>query len=155
VESDEECIFSNCEHLDQSDLPADVAGELEIHRQSCDEYDDEPEPAPLKKWQKRDTITPPKWKKSDRVALASKPPEPPKVGEEHITNDEFEVFRLFLTDDMIEELVFQTTLYAQRDKNNPSFTVTSEEIRQFWGCFLSVGTTVCLEEMTTGPPQKT
>jgi len=68
VESDEECIFSNCEHLDQSDLPADVAGELEIYRQSCDEYDDEPKPAPLKKWQKRDTITPPKWKKSDRVA---------------------------------------------------------------------------------------
>jgi len=65
------------------------------------------------------------------VGLASKPSQAPKVGEQHITKDEFEVFQLFLTDDMIQELVFQTTLYAQRDKNNPSFTVTSEEIRQF------------------------
>ena len=135
MESDEE--GGNDEQLDRSELPADVPGELEIHRHSCDEDEDEPPP---RKRQKRDTATSvPKWTKGDRVALASKPSEPPKVGEEHITKDEFEVFRLFLTDDMIEELVVQTILYAQRDKNNPSFTVTLEEMRQFLGLLLISG----------------
>jgi len=111
VESDEEGID---EQLDQSELQADVPGELEIHRQSKDEDEDADEPPPPIKRQKRDAGTSiPKWKKGDHVAFGSKLFEPPKVGEEHITKDEFEIVQLFLTDDMIEDLVVQTILYAQ------------------------------------------
>ena len=37
---------------------------------------------------------------------------------------------------MIENLVRQTMLYGQRDKNNPSFTMTSDDMRQFLGLLL-------------------
>jgi len=35
-------------------------------------------------------------------------------------------------DEMTENLVRQTILYAQRVKKIPSFTVTADDMRQFW-----------------------
>lgn len=131
VDSDVE--DNNEEQLDQNNLPSDVAGELEVHHEDSDSEDEETEQVLSKKRQKVDT---PKWKKSDRVALPSSPSSLPKVGEEYITKDEFDIFRLFFTDDMIENLVRQTMLYGQRDKNNPSFTMTSDDMRQFLGLLL-------------------
>ena len=134
VDSDEEC--SNEEQLDQTSLPSDVAGELEVHHHDSD--DDESELPSSKRPKKLDTSTP-KWKKSEKVALPGSPSQLPKVGEEHITKEMFDVFRLFFTDSMIENLVRQTILYAQRDKNNPSFTMTTDDMQQFLGLLLASG----------------
>ena len=134
VDSDVE--ENNDEQLDQNNLPSDVAGQLEVHHETSDSEEEETEPVLSKKRQKVDV---PKWKKSDRVALPSTASVPPKVGDEHITKNEFDIFRLFFTDDMIESLVCQTVLYAQRDKNNPSFTMTSDDMRQFLGLLLVSG----------------
>ena len=134
VDSDVE--DSNDEQLDQTNLPSDVAGQLEVHHEQSDSDEEETPPVLAKKRQK---VDPPKWKKIDRVALPSSPSPLGKVGEEHITKDEFDIFRLFFTDDMISNLVDQTILYAQRDKNNPSFTMTADDMRQFLGLLLVSG----------------
>ena len=51
----------------------------------------------------------------------------------------FSVWQHFFTDDMIDHIVRHTNLYATRDCNNETFTVTANEIRIFLGILLLSG----------------
>ena len=51
----------------------------------------------------------------------------------------FEIWRFLFTEEIIEQIVCQTNLYGNRDKNNPNFYVTVEEIRKMLGINLVSG----------------
>ena len=87
---------------------------------------------------KRQKISQPVWKKNEKVALPSQPTTLQKVGD-HLSKSEYEIFKLFFTEEMAEEMVHQTIQYAQRDKNNPSFTITTGDMMQFLGLLLVSG----------------
>ena len=46
-------------------------------------------------------------------------------------------WRLFVTDDLLSTVVKQTNLFANRDKNDPSFTTSKPEIFRFFGILWS------------------
>jgi hypothetical protein len=138
AERDEE--FASGENLDQQGIPREVSGELEVHCSSSDDdADDAEECAATSRTHKKRRMEIPRWKKTEHVALPLEAIPPPKVGEEHIVKNEFDVFRLFFTDDLIVEIVKQAMLYAHRDQNNPTFSVSVDEMRQFLGLLLVSG----------------
>ena len=51
----------------------------------------------------------------------------------------FEIWRFLFTEEMIDQIVCQTNLYKNRDKNNSNFNVTGEEIRKILGILLLSG----------------
>ena len=52
---------------------------------------------------------------------------------------EYEIWRKMFDDDMVHVLHEQTLLYARRDKGNPQFNVTSDEVMNFLGILLFSG----------------
>ena len=48
----------------------------------------------------------------------------------------FEIWKFLFTEEMIEQIVCQTNLYRNQDKNNSNFYVTDEEIRKILGILL-------------------
>ena len=85
----------------------------------------------------------PKWKKSynfDKTILID---DDFNILKDRILNLDgsslFEIWRILFTEEMIEQIVCQTNLYGNRDKNNPNFFVTGEEIRKILGNLLISG----------------
>ena len=135
IASDEE--DANDEQLDVDDMPGEVAGELEVQVSSSDsdtdvEVEEKSEP-------KRKRMRGGMWKKTEDRELQELPEVLEKIGGEHMEKSEYEIFSLFFGDDVMEEIMKQTELYAQREKNDPSFATSIDEVRQFLGILLLSG----------------
>lgn len=116
----------------------DVAGEIEIHESkesSGEEFSSDDEPlVPQRKKAKISSAT--KWRKTKNRAITTDPLELPEVGSEHIDKTEFEIYSLFLIEEIIKHI---KELYASRDKGNHSFTLTDTELRRFLGILIISG----------------
>ena len=51
----------------------------------------------------------------------------------------YEIWQLFFTESLLEYVTTQTILYAKRDRNDASFNVTANEMKQFIGILLFSG----------------
>ena len=82
----------------------------------------------------------PKWKANhDKFSKNLAPGEPSPLANLHselVAKNPINFFHLMFTAEMSNNLVEQSELYAHRDANCPSFSVTIENMRQFFGILL-------------------
>ena len=116
-----------------NDYPTEVAGEVELEfTDSSDDSSDE---------QDR-TLTDPKLRKHTTFHEELPDMPCPNITQSHPeleTMSEYEIWRKMFDDDMLHVLHEQTLLYARRDKGNPQFNVTSDEVMNFLGILLFSG----------------
>ena len=82
------------------------------------------------------------WRKSEKISKQLPHESPDALANTHpelICMSPMEVFEQIFDDDVFTELQKQFELYAKRDKNNPNFSTTAAEIRQFIGILLLSG----------------
>ncbi|KAJ4449677.1 hypothetical protein ANN_01081 [Periplaneta americana] len=137
IESDEEDVQDDV--LDSDVPPSEVPGEVEIHLNNSDTSDSESDEHETPNPSKKSKTQGGNWMKNEKVAFHDPPDNIDRVGENHLGKSEFEIFCLFMTPGMIEEIVKQTLVYARRDKNDHSFDVSTEEMCQFLGLLLVSG----------------
>ena len=84
-----------------------------------------------------------KWKKSCNFDKTSLIDDNCSILRDRIFNLDcslkFEIWRFLFTEEMIDQIVYQTNLYGNRDRNNPNFYVTGEEIRKILGTLFFQG----------------
>ena len=81
-----------------------------------------------------------RWRKCERLSLSKvEGLDSSEVITQHEALSMFECFSIFFTEDMITDLVEQTNLYVNRDKNDPSFKTNVTEMKQFLGLLLVSG----------------
>ena len=142
---------SSEEQIEQNNniLPADVAGQIEVHKYNnvSDEDDQDAfgtdELQPLKKKSKSKSVRDkPRWKKSEDTLLCSNQGEEPvRLVEDfpHLPDlKPFDFFGLYFTADMVSKITTETMRYAQL-KNNHSFHVSNNDVYQFLGLILISG----------------
>ena len=110
IESDEEDIQDDV--LDIEGLPTEIPGEVEIHLNNSDISESENGEKEIRPTIKKSKIHSSIWKKNENVAFHAPPDNIDKVGENNLGKSEFEIFSLFLTPCMIEDIVNQTILYS-------------------------------------------
>ena len=130
-------------------MPADVAGQIEVHEyNNISEEDDEDlfdndELQPSKKKSKSKSVRDkPKWKKTEDVLLTyNQDEEHVRLVEDfsHLPNlKPFDLFSAYFTPDMVSKITAETMRYA-RLKNNHNFHVSDNDIYQFLGLILISG----------------
>ena len=145
-ESGDKEVDSDVEDVDdmmESDEDAvEPAGELELE-ESCSESesdnqdgsDDDVEPPPKRpmsgQWRKRTTFT----EDLDSEELTPILIEYPEL--DGLT--QFLLWQKFCPPEVIDEIVHQTELYANRDKNMPNFSMSRTELARFLGIILLSG----------------
>ena len=130
-ESDVEDVADSMEEI------FEPAGELEVEEDfECDEESDLALPSTRKKGFL-------KWEKSYNFDKTISIDDDSSILRDCIFNlkgsSPFEIWRFLFTEEMIDQIVCQTNLYGNRDKNNPNLYVTGEEIRKILGIFLLSG----------------
>ena len=126
VDSDEELVPTS-----EKDPPAEVAGEVELDISGSDSSDDE--------CSNQSNI---RWRKSTQFSVpleAATLPDNISNFEELCNLSQFDLWRKFFSEDMVDMIKEQTELYAKRDKMNPNFTLTRTEIMHFVGILLLSG----------------
>ena len=138
--SDLECCDED--ELDQNELPNEIAGEVDVFMQDEGTSDKENwEPQPKKK-----KICPPNWKRTHTSShFPNKSLSEKDISKiflnrhpELINLDEYGLY-MEIFSEVIELLVNETNRYANRDKNDPSFTVTHEDFCKFFGLLILSG----------------
>ena len=143
--------LSEEEQTDQNNdiLPADVAGQIEVHEYNnvSDEDDqdafhnDELQP-PKKKSKIKSVRDKSRWKKSEDTLLCSNQGEEPVRLVENFPHlpdlKPFDFFSLYFIPDMVSKITTETMRYA-RLKNNHSFHVSDNDVYQFLGLILISG----------------
>ncbi|XP_066967098.1 piggyBac transposable element-derived protein 2-like [Macrobrachium rosenbergii] len=109
--------------LDRECMPDEISGELEVHENEDEEVENFREKG---RWRKRENLS---------FDLHSVP-----AGdcEAHLGKRMFEIYKLFLPDEIISHLTAQTDLYA-RDKNDKNFSIDEEDMTNFLGLVLLSG----------------
>ena len=153
--------LSEEEQIDQNNdiLPADIAGQIEVHEYNTvsdeddqDAFDnDELQPPKKKSKSVRDK---PRWKKSEDMLLCSNQGEEPvRLVEDfpHLPDVKpFDFFSFYFTPDMVSKITTETIRYA-RLKNNHSFHVSDNDVYQFLGLILISGYHTLPEEKDYWP----
>ena len=129
------------------DTPFEPAGQMEVNVEASSESESEKEIEessemhPTKK--RKVIIDSPKWSRMGRfkqsldIGVRSK-----KMADEYpflIALSPYQIWKLFFTDTMLQEIVKQTLLYAHREKNDKEFETSVDEIRRFIGIALLSG----------------
>ena len=143
--------LSEEEQIDQNNdiLPADVAGQIEVHEYNNvsdeddqDAFDNDELQPPKKKSKSKSVRDKPRWKKSEDTLLCSNQGEEPvRLVEDfpHLPDlKPFDFFSLYFTPDMVSKITTETMRYA-RLKNNHSFHVSDNDVYQFLGLILISG----------------
>jgi len=130
---------SDCEYVtsDTEDM-FEPAGEIEVEEE-IDSGDKLTVPlSPPKKKSRKDA---PKWKKSVS-SDKSLPPSRSNVAENILVLDgstPYQTWEKIFSCSMLNHIVLQTNLYAQRDKNSPNFSLSGGDVRKFLGIILLSG----------------
>ena len=138
-EAGNNAIDSDVEDLpDQldDDTAFEPAGELEVEGDSDSDTDIEADPVKnVKKgaysWKKK-SVFDTEIAHEENFMLADKFPE-------LLLFSPLDLWKLFIPDSLIDEIVVQTKLYGNREKNKPDFNVTRSEIFRFIGILLLSG----------------
>ena len=143
--------LSEEEQIDQNNdiLPADVAGQIEVHEyknvrdeDDQDAFDNDELQLPKKKSKSKSVRDKPKWKKSEDTLLCSNQGEDPaRLVEDfpHLPElNPFDFFSLYFTPDIVSKITTETMRYT-RLKNNHSFHVSDDDVYQFLGLTLISG----------------
>lgn len=129
--SDEE--EGDVDNLINDVMPNDVPGAIEIMDPDVLEPDDEPFEEP--QWRKTRVVQFPKF--PDNISDHSANNKHQCIGEtDHL--HENQLFELFLSDDVVDQIVAETIRYA-RQKNNHNFHLTSDELRAFFAFLIFTG----------------
>ena len=130
-------------------LPADVAGQIEVHEYNNvsdeddqDAFDNDELQPPKKKSKSKIVRGKPRWKRSENTLLCSNQGEEPvRLVEDfpHLRDlKPFDFFSLYFTPDMVSKITTETMRYA-RLKNNHNFHVSDNDVYQFLGLILISG----------------
>ena len=128
------------ESVENENIPAEVAGAVELH-EGCvseEESSDEENVYPPAKRSKVHNIT---WKKMETTKLSDNCKQVANLEESFpdlADKDPFSLFRHFFTMDMISMITNETNRYA-KSKNNQTFVVTESEIVNFLGIIIISG----------------
>lgn len=143
--TDEENIDDNL--IEEGNIDGDIAGTYEIHAHgNLESEDSEDDNIPLKqvaKKMKRKHMTDvPKWKKSELPTYSAAPENSTNrlledIKKFHGGKSPLEIFSLFFDDDVVNQIVHFTKLYASQN-NRHDFTVNELSLKRFLGiCILS------------------
>jgi len=140
VDSDVESISEDL--FDENQL-FETAGEakIEVEGVEISDSEDEVELPPQKK-RAKNKKSQPKWKKQTTFKKSLPEDVMTPVVDTHqdlILLSPYELWSRYFSEDMVQNLVEQSTLYARRDKNSPNFSVDSGEMRRFLGILLLSG----------------
>ena len=133
---------SDCEYVtsDTEDM-FEPAGEIEVEEE-IDSGDKLTVPlSPPKKKSRKDA---PKWKKSVS-SDKSLPPSRSNVAENILVLDSstpYQTWEKIFSCSMLNHIVLQTNLYAQRDKNSPNFSLSGGDVRKLLGIILFLAITL-------------
>ena len=143
--------LSEEEQIDENNdiLPADVAGQIEVHEYNNvsdedeqDAFDNDELQPPKRKSESKSLRDKPRWKKSEDTLLCSKQGEEPvRLVEDfpHLPDlKPLDAFGLYFTPDMVSKITTETMRYA-RLKINHSFHVSGNDVYQFLGLILISG----------------
>ncbi|XP_071750096.1 piggyBac transposable element-derived protein 3-like [Lepeophtheirus salmonis] len=121
--------------LDNNYMHDEIAGEVEIHGEDSEEENN----AEHGHDDVTNTISK-RWRKNEKTFFGELDPilKSDVVGE-HAEESMHDIFSLFFTDDIISQIVEQTNLFAQRDKNALTFSVDAREMRKFLGLLIMSG----------------
>ena len=135
-------------------VPLEVAGELDVFVEGETSSDDE-SPEPPRKITKHDL---PKWKKSHLPPMAKiSQPTTEEISKSLVNNHphlaEFDEIGLYyeLFGCIIDLLVTETNRYGTRDKNDPSFSITKDDLCKWLGLLLMSGYNLRTSERAIGP----
>lgn len=128
------------EVLEDRETMYDPAGELEVEvlESSDDDDDDLVYKPPVKKGCKSQIS----WKSKNSSFKSKMQPQVPNWNEKFVEMEDsspYAIWQKFLTQEMVDHITIQTNLYANRDKNDKRFEVTSQEIRKMIGIFIFSG----------------
>ena len=118
----------------------EVAGEVELELQSSDSSGDEDDDAESEPQQQHFQAG--RWRKSNSFVEPLPDAELPKVVDKFPELDgmtPYEIWKEFFDKDMIDLLLEQTLLYAQRDKGALHFQATVDDMKVFLGIILLSG----------------
>lgn len=118
------------------DSLAEVAGEVDIEfsdgdASSTNDNDTEEEGMEVQRWRKHKYFD----EELPSACCDSIPDRYPDL----LTKTEYELWKLFFDDSIIELIKTQTILYARRERNMPKFELTVEELQHFLGIILFSG----------------
>ena len=130
-------------------MPADVAGQIEVHEYNNvsdedeqDAFDNNELQPPKKKSKNKSVGDKPRWKKSEDTLLCSNQGEEPVRLVEDFPHlpylKPFDFFSLYFNPDMVSKITTETMRYARLKKNH-SFHVSDNDVYQFLGLMLISG----------------
>ena len=148
VDSDLEEVSENL----RNDEPFETAGELEVEVDVSDDdaiesSESDVESPPMKKVKTMRGKTRGKsvtmhWDKKAQFSKTISPGNPPTLADQFtmlMSLSPHSIWSIIFDNNMVDEIVKQSMLYASRDKNDQQFTVTAEEICQFIGILILSG----------------
>jgi hypothetical protein len=127
-------VPSDEEIADDGDSFGEVAGEVEIDLSegSSSSSEDEVEAeAEAQRWRKHKTFA--------EVLPSARCESVAENYPDLLGKTEYEIWKLFLDQTIMEHILSQTLLYARRDCNNPTFEMTAQELQNFLGIILLSG----------------
>jgi hypothetical protein len=121
------------EDISESEELPETAGEAELDMEDTgdDSDEDDAQPNPTGRWTKKCSFNNPLPDEPCDNLLEKHP--------ELLIMSEYELWSTFFDESMLNLLHVQTTLYARRDKNIPTFQLSIEEMKKFLGIVLLSG----------------